>query len=93
MQLCCLESWFINDHTTNNRERESLAPVYYMYVACFNNCILSVHIIFCVLMYLLYLYVRMYVNRQFKGNEEKLKVVKINKYKYNTYIKTKNNMY
>ena len=64
-----------------------------MYVACFNFYILSVHIIICVLMYLLYLYVHMYVNRQFKGNEEKLKVVKINKYKYNTYIKTKNNMY
>ena len=79
MQHCCLESWFINDHTTINREMESLVPVYYMYVACFNFCILSINIIFCVLMYLLFLYVRMYVTRKFKGNEEKWKVVKDNK--------------
>ena len=55
-----------------------------MYLACSNFCILSVHIILCVLMYLLYLYVCMYVNRKFKGNEEKWKVVKDNK--INKYI-------
>ena len=47
-----------------------------MYVACFNLCNLSVNIILCVLMYLLYLYVRMYVTRSLKEMKKNGKLLK-----------------